>query len=77
MSNQESGIVAYDGICHICGASDGTILRCFDGKYRNMCHTKGCPVRLKPAPGEGHNSLEVLSASLRYAKREEEGQADD
>ena len=56
--NNEKTVVGYDGVCPICGSSDGMIINGKDGKYRTMCRVMGCPAWYKPSPYIGFASEE-------------------
>lgn len=49
-------IVAYNGVCPICGSTDGTIFRGEDGRFRNICRVLGCPAHYKHAPYVGYDT---------------------
>ena len=55
---ENAPIVGYDGKCPLCGSFDGTIVRESDGKFRNICRVMGCPAFYRPAPFEGHSSID-------------------
>ena len=46
-------IVDYNGVCPICGSSDGMIVKGKDGLYRNICRVMGCDAHYHPAPAIG------------------------
>lgn len=59
MENKENGgIVAYDGVCLICGSTDGMIIKCYDGQHRVICRVCTCPAHYQPAPAVGYKLLE-------------------
>ena len=57
-NNQKTGIVGSDGRCLLCGSTDGSIIRGFDGKYRNICRARVCLAWFWPAPRKGYDTIE-------------------
>ena len=59
MENKETyGLVAYNGVCLICGSSDGMIIKCNDNRHRVICRVCSCPAYYKPAPAVGYEFIE-------------------
>ena len=51
--NKSSGVVGFNGVCPLCGSSDGMIIKGNDDRYRNMCRVLGCKAWYIPAPAVG------------------------
>ena len=54
-----TNIMGYDGVCPVCGSTDGMIVHASkgDGKYRNMCRRIDCPAFYMPAPIVGFDNV--------------------
>lgn len=48
----------YEGKCPLCGSGDGTIIEGPDGRFRNICRVRGCPLWYKPAPAVGFDTAD-------------------
>ena len=53
-----TGIVGYSGLCPLCRAHDGTVIKGKDGKYRVICRVMSCHGFYKPLPVDGYGTLE-------------------
>lgn len=52
-NGNNTNVVGFDGVCPLCGSSDGMIIRGNDGRYRNMCRVMGCSAWYIPSPVVG------------------------
>lgn len=52
-NDNNSCIVSFNGVCPLCGSSDGMIIRGNDGRYRNICRVFRCKAWYIPAPATG------------------------
>lgn len=57
-NNEKGGLVAYNGVCLICGSTDGMVVKCDDDRHRVICRVCSCPAHYKPAPAVGYKLLE-------------------
>ena len=55
---EKGGLVAYNGVCLICGSTDGMVVECDDERYRVICRVCSCPAYYTPAPVAGYKLLE-------------------
>lgn len=58
VNNQTGRLVAYNGVCLICGSTDGMVIKCEDERHRVICRVCSCPAHYKPAPAVGYEFLE-------------------
>ena len=57
MADAKGVIVAYNGVCPLCGSRDGTVKE-VDGRFRVMCRMMGCKAMYRPCPAEGYPKIE-------------------
>ena len=58
VENKDKTVVGFNGVCPICGSSDGMIVKSADGRFRNMCRVMGCPAFYRVAPTDGYSTQE-------------------